>query len=69
MVMGLLDAIRGAENIIVPSLLGLETMRLMGMIRKYRDRVYVMIIHLPEKAEGEGDAAEGSQPAFEPQPE
>lgn len=59
-VMGLMDVIRGAEKIRVPSPLGLETMHLMGMIRRYGDRVYVMIMSPLELAEGEGDTAKGS---------
>lgn len=66
--MGLLDAIRGAEKMIVPSPFGLETIRLMNMIRRYRDGVYVMIMPSPEIFKVETDAAEGSQPAQEPQP-
>lgn len=44
----------------VPSPHGLKTMRLMGMILRYRDSVYVMIMAPPETAEGEEDEAEGS---------
>lgn len=64
--MGLMDPIQGAEKIIVPSTLGLEDMRLMGMIKRYRDEVYVMITATPEIAKGEGNAGEGSQHAQEP---
>lgn len=59
--MGLLDAIKEAEMMIVPSPLGLETMRLMGMIHRYRDGVYEMIMSPPETAEKEKDVAEASQ--------
>lgn len=65
--MGLLDAVRGAEKIIVPSPLSLETMRLMGMIRRYRLGVYVMV--MPPLETAEGDEVEGPQPALEPQQE
>lgn len=57
---GLLDAIRGAKKIIIQSPLSLETMRLMGIICKYRNGVYVMIVPPLEIAESEGDAAESS---------
>lgn len=40
--MGLLDAIRGIEKTIAPAPLGLETMRMMGMIRRYLDGVSVL---------------------------
>lgn len=65
--MGLLDAINGAEKIIVPSPLSLEMMPLMWMVRRYRDGVYVMIMPTPELAEVEDDASEGSQPALKQQ--
>lgn len=67
--MGLLNAIRGPEKTIVPAPLGLEIMLMMGMIRWYKDGVYMLNMPPPEPVEIEGDVAEGPQPAQEPQPE
>lgn len=64
--MGLIEAIRVAEKIIEPSPLGLDTICMMGMIRRYKDRVYVMIMPPLETVENKGDAANGFQPALEP---
>lgn len=58
--MGLLDVIRGAKKIIVLSPLSLQTMILRGMVRKYIDGIYVMIMHPPKLAEGERDEVGGS---------
>lgn len=41
----------------------------MGMIWRYKDGVYVVIMPPTEPAEGEGGAAEGYQPVPEPQPQ
>lgn len=60
--MGLLDPIRGAKKAIIPSLLGIETMKLMGMVYRYELSTYVIIMPTPEMPEGEGDNVEGSQP-------
>lgn len=65
--MGLMDAIIGAKKIIVPYHPGLETMRLMGIVRRYRNGIYVMILPPQEPAKGERDEAEGSQHAPQPQ--
>lgn len=67
--MCLLDMIRGAKKIIVPSSLGLETMRFIGMVRRYGSSTYVMIMPSLEIAKGEGDETDGSQPAPQPQQE
>lgn len=61
---GVMDAIRGAEKIIISSPLGLETMRLMDMIRRYRDGVNVINMPPLEPVEGQRDATEGLQPAL-----
>lgn len=58
--------IREAEKIIVPSSLCLEMMRLMGIVRRYRDDIYIMITPPPEPTEVERDATEGSQPTLKP---
>lgn len=65
--MSLLDAICGVKKTIVPAPFGLEMMKLMGMIRRYRDRVYVLNIPPLVTAEAERDVAGGSQLAQEPQ--
>lgn len=64
---GMLDTIRGARKTIIMFPLGLEMMRLLGMVRRYIDGVYVMITLASEPAKGEGDAAEWSQPVPKPQ--
>lgn len=64
--MGLLKAISGAEKTIIPSPFGLETMRLMGMVKRYGPSTYVMIIPLLKEFESESDETEGSQPAPQP---
>lgn len=65
--MGLLDAIRGDEKAIVPASLGIETMRLMGMVCRHRPGEYILITPALEIAERGEDATEGSQQVLEPQ--
>lgn len=52
---------QGAEKMIVSSPLGIEIIRLMGMVRRFRLGVYTMIMPPPEIAKGEWEAVEGSQ--------
>lgn len=67
--MGLLEVIREAKKTIIPCPLGLETIKLMGMVGRYRPSTYVMIMPQPEMAESEGDDGDGSQPTPQPQQE
>lgn len=59
--MGLLDAIRGAEKIIIPSPLGLDMIILMGLLRRHRPGVYILPTSTPEIVEGEDHTADRSQ--------
>lgn len=67
--MGLLDAISGANKMIIPVLLGIATMRLIGMVHRCWPEVYVLITHTSEIAEGGDNVAEGSQLLLVPQEE
>lgn len=42
--MGLIEAIQGGEKVIVPSPLNLETLRMMGMVKKDASGRYVLVV-------------------------
>lgn len=64
--MGIHEAIRGTDKMIIPSPLRLVTMRLMGMARKYGPSTYMVIIPLLEESKSKGDEVESSQLAPQP---